>query len=220
MGTQRSGRWWMVCVFAAGLICGARPGRAADDVILTVARAKDGYRIHGSFTTAAPRAVTWAVLTDYDDLDQFVSSMRTSRVLRRTRDSLIVEQVAVGRVFLFSRTIHLVLEVREEPFDTIRFADISHRDLRAYRGEWEMHDVPGGTRVDYNVRAADPGGSSFFAERGIRGVSRGLLHEIKQEIEKRALRAGTTHPAAESTAPSGDGTPMTPAHPARSVGKR
>src|SRR6266849_5806849 len=47
------------------------------------------YRIEGSFEVDAPPAVTWAVLTDYDNLPLFVSSMRSSSAARNESGRLL-----------------------------------------------------------------------------------------------------------------------------------
>lgn len=188
MNARVSVRWWVAAFIGVCLAGSPRAARAAEDVSLSVVPIKDGYRIHGDFLTSAPRTVIWSVLTDYDNLERFVSSMRSSHVKRHTRDSLVVEQVAVSRVLFITRTIRLVLDVREEPMAVIRFTDTSHRDVRTYGGEWELHEAPGGIRVDYNVRMSGvPGGPSYLVQRGVRGISRKLLREIRDEIGKRAL---------------------------------
>ena len=57
------------------------------------------YELAGSFAVDASTEAVWAVLTDYQDIPSFVSSMRSSRVLERRPDgSLLVEAVWRGEV--------------------------------------------------------------------------------------------------------------------------
>ena len=206
MKTGQARRAYIAVMCVAGLMASSPKVRAADDVSLAFTQTADSiYRINGSFVTLAPRRVIWSVLTDYDGIDRFVTSMRESHVRRRDSDSLLVEQAAVVRLFLFSRTVHLVLDVRETPYESIRFVDIRHRDLRSYHGSWELHDVPGGIRVDYAVTAGgDFDGAGFFAKRGVTSTARSLLREVRAEVVRRAaLAAAADSLPATGAAPGG-----------------
>ena len=55
-----------------------------------------------------------AVLTDYERIPQFMPDMEISRVLERTASGAVVEQEAVSRFMLFSKRVHLVLDVVED----------------------------------------------------------------------------------------------------------
>src|SRR5438132_22922 len=108
---------------------------APNGVVASVTHGPEGFEVDGRFRVAAPPEVVWAVLTDYEAIPKFVSSMHESRIRERSADRLVVEQVAVARLFLFKRQLRTTLEVREAPPGLIRFEDIQHQDFERYQGE-------------------------------------------------------------------------------------
>src|SRR5581483_933228 len=68
-----------------------------------------GYTVRGAFDVDAPPSLVWAVLSDYARIGDFVSSVRKSIVLERHPDYAIIEQEGSGKVFIFSKQVHVVL---------------------------------------------------------------------------------------------------------------
>src|SRR5207245_5185642 len=59
---------------------------------------------HGEYITVSASAVmqvdariAWEVLSDYDNLAQFIPDMKSSRVVSRSGDRVVVEQKEIGR---------------------------------------------------------------------------------------------------------------------------
>lgn len=130
------------------------------------------------------------MLTDYDGIERFVSSMKESRVTRRDDDGILVDQMAVGRVFLFTRRIRTTLRVHEEPPGRIRFEDVLGRDFKSYRGEWRIEERRGAVELVYRLRARPSFSMPDFVMRGLfRATARDLLTEVRTEIERRAALA-------------------------------
>jgi ribosome-associated toxin RatA of RatAB toxin-antitoxin module len=92
------------------------------------------------------------VLTDYDNIPHFMPDVRSSRVLERREGAVRVEQEAVSRFLLFSKRIHLVLDI-EEGADVIRFRDRCNDSFESYEGSWTIKALPGGTEVTYELSA-------------------------------------------------------------------
>lgn len=61
------------------------------------------YQIEGILKVAATPHRAWAVLTDYDHMSTFLSSMTHSKVLKRNGHELLLEQSAVGSVLIFKK---------------------------------------------------------------------------------------------------------------------
>ena len=164
---------------------------AANRVDVRVARGPDGIEVEGRCSLFASRDQAWAVLTDYDGIDRFVSSMRDSRVTARQDHEVFVDQVAVGGLLCFSHTLHVRLRVHEQPPGSIRFEDVSQRDFVSYRGEWRVEDHGDRVEITYRV-AARPMFSvpDFLARGAFKHTVRELLTEVKVEIERRAALAG------------------------------
>ena len=151
------------------------------------------YSIEGVFQVKASSTAVWDVLTDYDRIGRFVSSMRHSRVVETRPDgTLIMEQEAVGRVLFFSRTVRLRLEVRRDA-EGLRFEDLDHKDFRRYAGSWTTRAAAGGTEVTYRLEAEpDFMAPSLLKRRGLRRGAKDLLEQVRAEILRREARETTT----------------------------
>jgi hypothetical protein len=160
--------------------------------------------VRGRFEVSVPLPVAWDVLTDYDHIPDFVSSMRMSTVEARVDSGLTVRQEAVAGVFPLRRTAHLLLSVRERPDTSIEFHDVLDRDFRLYRGAWELRAGPTGTRVTYRLDAQPVGATPSFLERAVlsRTVTR-LLTQVQAEMVRRAGsgRSAWSGPTARAGAP-------------------
>jgi len=147
------------------------------------------YRIEGSFGVDAPPPVAWAVLTDYDNLSSFVSSMRSSSAARPESGRLLVIQEAVGRAGPFSRTLHVVLDVTEVPPGRIEFHDVCGASFRSYVGAWAIDSDVAGARVTYSLEARPRSSPPFFARSILASNARGLLEQVRLEMLRRGRTA-------------------------------
>jgi carbon monoxide dehydrogenase subunit G len=171
-----------------------------------VSRDAEGLVIEGRCEVAASRADVWGVLTDYDGIDDFVSSMRESRISSQGAGYVLVDQVAVGGLFLFRKRLHVTLRVVEEPNQRIAFEDILHRDFVHYRGEWRIAERDGHTEILYRVGAQPRFSVPDFVARGMfRRTVRELLTEVTAEITRRAELARRGAPLNALPAPGAPG---------------
>jgi carbon monoxide dehydrogenase subunit G len=170
------------------LIFSATGAFAAETEIRLMRRPDKTYEVSGQFTVAASTAVVWDVLTDYENIPAFVSSMRSSRV-RETRGdgSIVVEQRAVGDMFFLSKTMRILLEVRRGP-EQLQFTDIGRQDFRIYDGDWEARQTAEGVGVAYHllVQPHFPA-PSFVMNRVMKGGARKLLEQVRAEMVRREL---------------------------------
>lgn len=159
-------------------------------VSATVTPNPDGLRVEASFHVLAPRRVVWSVLTDYEGIPRFVSSMRRSQIVARDTAHVVIQQEAVGRLMFFRRRLHTTLWVEEVPMSILRFEDVLHEDFDGYRGEWRLEESGGGTDVAYVVTARPTTPIPQFVVRPMfqRAVQQ-LLTEIEKEIEHREALA-------------------------------
>ncbi len=159
----------------------------SDGVTVRVTHGASGLEVEGRCVVHAPVAVVWEVLTDYDGIDGFVSSMRESRVSGRGDHHVLVEQVAVGRLFLFSRRFRVTLFVEETPQTRIRFEDVLRRDFESYRGEWRIEEQADRVEIMYQVGARPSFSAPDFVARGLfKRTAHELLSQVKAEMERRA----------------------------------
>ena len=110
------------------------------------------YAIVARFSVPQPATAVQAVLTDYPNIPRFMPTVRTSRVLEQTDGRVRLEQEAVSKFMMISRTVHLVLNV-EESDGAIRFRDDCHKSFVIYDGSWTITPQGSGTELVYELTA-------------------------------------------------------------------
>jgi hypothetical protein len=98
--------------------------------------ADDAYVVDASFDVDVPHQITWQVLTDYEGIGRFVSSIRQSTVRQRETERLILEQYGVGKAWIVSVPMHVVLDVHEHEQRIVAFRDLCGKSFSAYEGKW------------------------------------------------------------------------------------
>lgn len=134
---------------------------------------------------AAPAAV-WKILTDYERMPEFVPDLEKTKVLSRAGSKATLEQYGVARFLFFSRAIHLVVQVAEEPMTSIDISLVTG-DMKVYRCRWELTPIPetGGTHISYNGKMVPkfyvPGmlGSNIL-RRDIERMMKAVLKRLDQ----------------------------------------
>jgi hypothetical protein len=162
---------------------------AQDDLSVTVREANGVYTVAASFEVLEPASVALAVLTDYEQIPRFMPDVKTSIVRQRLDRRVVVEQEAVSRMLMFSKRVHLLLDVREEA-DALVFHDASRRSFDVYEGAWRVAQQEQATIVTYELHARP----SFDVPPFL--VGRLLKRDAKQMVERLRLeiaaRAATT----------------------------
>ena len=142
-----------------------------------------------AFAVSEPPQTVIAVLTDYERIPQYMPDVQVSKVLERTAAGAVVEQQAVSRFMLFSKVVHLLLDVREEA-GAIRFRDRCGRSFVSYEGAWLISQHDSLTVVDYHLIAKPsfevPG---FVLKRLLKRDAAQLIDRIKAEITARENRS-------------------------------
>lgn len=175
-------------LFPVAAAAGERDGGAP----VTVTRADGAYVVEAQFSVSRPAAEVITVLTDYDGIPRFLPDIRRSVVRRRDGSRTTVEQEAVSSVMLFSRRVHLLLEI-DETSDALVFRDTSGRSFERYEGAWRVSPSGDATLVRYELQAK-PAFSvpEFVLMRLFRRDSRETIARIAAEIARRARPAALT----------------------------
>ena len=170
---------WILLAFASTAHAG--------DVTVVLSDSSHSCEVQGEFAVPVAREVAWAVLSDYDHIADFVTSMVSSRAERGRDGSLRVHQEATGRAMMLTRRVHVVLETREESFKRIAFTDVLAKDFTSYAGEWLIVPMPESTSVyvTYHL-AAEPKGT--MARLFCRGVMRKTAQELLEQVRAEMLR--------------------------------
>lgn len=175
-------------VLAAHLTANGDSDAPAD---VTVAVDRGTYSVTARFEVPERPGVALAVLSDYEHIPRFMPDVRTSVILERASNHLVIEQEAVSQYMMFSKKVHLVLEVTEDG-DTIRFVDRAHDSFTVYEGSWRVTPqtvVTAGTTIVYAVTARPafdvPG---FILKRLLTRDSRQMIQGLRREITAQAAR--------------------------------
>ncbi|HTK30260.1 MAG TPA: SRPBCC family protein [Vicinamibacterales bacterium] len=158
---------------------------------LAIQEANGVYTVVARFLVDRPPAAAWAVLTDYERIPRFMPDVRTSIVRERAPGRAVVEQEAVSSVMVFSKRVHLVLDIDEQP-DALVFTDECGSSFVRYEGAWRLSDQGGRTAITYEL-TAQPSFDvpSFLLKRLLRRDSSQMIERLRREIDSRAVPTGT-----------------------------
>jgi carbon monoxide dehydrogenase subunit G len=177
-----------VAVFAAAL-CGG-PAAAADPAAPQVSVREDRgtYAVTARFEIPQSAAAALAVLSDYEQIPRFMPEVQSSVVVGQAGGRTLVQQEAVSRFMMFSKKVHLLLEVTREP-GTIRFVDRCGKSFTSYEGAWRAVTDNGRTVVSYEL-TAKPGFDvpEFILKRLLKRDSVRMIERLQLEIGARAAR--------------------------------
>lgn len=172
-----------VSVLAAGVHMGAA---AAEPPAVTVEEQQGLYVVATRFLVAQPRSVAVAVLTDYETIPHFMPDVRRSIVLERGERYALVEQEAVSRLLMFSKRVHLVLEVREAGGGIISFRDLCGWSFAIYEGRWRLSDTADGVAIEYELRAQPAFDvPAFLVRRLLERDAERMIEALQAEIAAR-----------------------------------
>ena len=149
---------------------------------------KGGYAISSIFWVQGPVSLIWGVLTDYEHLVYIVPSLRTSEVVQRDQNYLLLKQEGIARVLgVFHFSAQVLLKVQTEPKERIVFEDTAHKSFVFYKGEWKLSPASGGgVWVEYALKAKPIAEAPSFITKGaFLRTAQQLLDSVQAEIERR-----------------------------------
>jgi ribosome-associated toxin RatA of RatAB toxin-antitoxin module len=162
---------------------------AAQEAPVVSVSERDGrYAVAARFTLSESPAAVREVLTDYDNIPRFMLEVRRSVVVERQDQRVRVEQEAVSKYMMFSRTVHLLLDI-EEIDNVITFRDQFNRSFHHYDGSWTLRASEAGTVIEYQLSARPaflvPG---FVLRRLLNRDALVMIERLRHEIRGRATR--------------------------------
>ncbi len=178
--------------------CGLRPALAA--AVTTVSSEIGSQLFTSTISWPAARRIyvvahmtlptdverVWAVLTDYDNLAEFMPHLDKSEVLEREEDRLTLRQE--GSVWFPMKRLRSVatMEVRESPPQAINFR-ATEGDYVIYQGRWRLEPRPEGTDLFYEA-VIEP---SFWVPRWMLGaLERKILKGTFEAVLVRSSEPG------------------------------
>ena len=167
----------------------AMPGPSAAQSAPSVKVTERGgvYTVAAAFEVPESASIALATLTDYPRIPRFMPEVRVSRVLGRSEGHAIVEQEAVAQFMMFSKRVHLVLDIQEEG-DAVRFSDRCGKSFGRYEGVWNVIATrDGATQITYALSAAPSFDvPEFLLKRLMKRDAAQMIERLKVEVSARS----------------------------------
>jgi ribosome-associated toxin RatA of RatAB toxin-antitoxin module len=159
------------------------PADARQDVSLR--RHAGIYTVTATFDVPHDPSLAATVLTDYEQISRFLPDVIKSVVVQREDGHTVVEQEAVARLLMFSKRVHLLLDVHQEE-GVIRFRDRCGRSFSRYEGSWRLTAASGRTTIAYEL-TAQPSFDvpEFILGRLLKRDARKMIEGLRQEMARR-----------------------------------
>lgn len=141
----------------------------------------------GQVLTTGNLNIAWRVLTDYDNFEDFLPNIASSKVISQQGDRLVFEQVNVVDLWLLKHQFKVQIEAIKTKPNKIDFK-IVDGELKKLVGKWQLQEISPGQVLISHIVEVEPGENtekSFFY-----GVYESSLEEtlqaMAQEITKRS----------------------------------
>ena len=161
------------------------PAEVPDVPDVMVSELNGVYQVSATFSVAQSASVIFDVLTGYEQIPRYMPDVRSSRVVERSDGRAVVEQEAVARVMMFSKRIHLVLDILEAQ-QTIRFRDRCGKSFERYEGAWTLTvKSPEHVEVRYELTAKPSFDvPAFLLKRLLQRDAREMIRRLQNEMTK------------------------------------
>lgn len=110
----------------------------------------DTIDIQADALVAAPVAVVWGTLTDYEHLANFIPDMHSSSIVSAPDAPLLVKQEGAASFLGYHFPINVTLEIDAAPPDRVRFRSISG-NVRDMEGSYLLEGMGAATHLHYEA---------------------------------------------------------------------
>lgn len=167
---------------------GAAPEKSRDIAVRVVIQG-DVVQVSVEAEVAATAREVWDVLTDFEHLPQFISNIRSSKVLSREGNVLKVSQTGKTSFGPFTFEFQSVREVTLTPFEKFESQMLSG-NMKRFRGTTQLESTEGGARIRYQSEAVpDTSLPLSFGRSMIESETREHFHEMRKEVLRRKSAA-------------------------------
>lgn len=148
--------------------------------------------VKATFTVPAAPQQVWAVLTDFDNISNFISSIQSSKVVGRSGDDIHVSQHAIGKYAFLMISLESVRKINLTPFKKIHERMISG-SMRKMEETTQLLPEGNHTRIVYHAEIIpDVWILRFIGPHFVENEARKQFQEISNEIIRRKQLAVTT----------------------------
>jgi ribosome-associated toxin RatA of RatAB toxin-antitoxin module len=192
----------------AAMLCGAAP--LFQPISFSSNETKGVDEIRAQFFVNADPQTAWTVLTDFEHIPQFVSSMKKSHIEEvKDGDIYLCQEAEAGFLFITKR-VHVLLRVHEVPGQSISFQDVSRKDFYFYQGSWNIDPGPqGGVTVTYQLEAQKNFDAPFAGDY-LHGGVKDLITAVQKEIYQQQAKIDKANSVTVIAGQNGINSAMTP----------
>ncbi len=157
-------------------------GRHDKDIEIRVQNDGERIIVQAAFVVPVTPQQAWAVLTDFDNIPNFIADVQSSKVTNKIGNNLVILQKSITKFGFFTFSFDSVREVNLSPFNRIQERMISGS---MHKMEETTLLIPenGQTRIVYHADIV-PGlwilrfAGQFFIENQARGQFRQIINEM------------------------------------------
>jgi len=125
-----------------------------------------------------PQKAVWGVLADYDNLENVIPVVTSSRILREDGKEKILLQEGRAGMWFIKRGFSVTFRVEEVPMSYIGF-DAFEGDFKTFKGTWQVAQKDEGTLVIHKVEI-EP---DFYVPKwALRRMARRLMFETIENV--------------------------------------
>ncbi len=193
---RRMTRAALLCLLAlfGGATFGAEP-----TVRVSVGQKDDAFIVDTTIDVQVPLTTAWAVLTDFDNMTSIIGNLKSSKVVSREANTLIVKQSGVASHGLLSFAFESEREIRLEPMKRILAKSLSGT-VKRMESESRISEQAHGVQIKYHAESVP---DSILARMFGASFVRHEVEEQFLELTKEMLRRHAAVVPAGSTAPAG-----------------
>jgi ribosome-associated toxin RatA of RatAB toxin-antitoxin module len=194
-------RHWLIATLLAAHAAAAYPATEDQDIDVKVVNNGSTMQVDSELRVRANPRLVWDVLTDYDHMQRFVSTLKISSIEKRSGNQLQVTQRGEVQFGLLSFPFTTVRQIELVPYTEIRTSVIDG-SMKSSQFVTTIIPMSGETGiVQHGTVVPDmwipPGiGPAIIAER-----TRVQWQEFRTEILRRATNAAKPPPAALAVPP-------------------
>jgi len=141
----------LIAACALATVQGLPIPAGAQDLAMEIQRQGEYITVKASVLMQVDARIAWEVLSDYDGLARFVPDMKSSRVVSRSGDRVLVEQKGEFGFFFYKQPVDVTLEVLEQPRRRIVARRIAG-NIRDLETRYDLEASDAGVRLDYAGR--------------------------------------------------------------------
>tara|TARA_Y100001968_G_scaffold330133_1_gene381148 strand:- start:79 stop:651 length:573 start_codon:yes stop_codon:yes gene_type:complete len=99
-------------------------------------------RLAAQLRTQNPFQELWQILTNYDQLSEFIPNLSKSEVIFRDGNEIHLKQVGSQDFFGFKFSAEVLLRLVEDKSNGILRFDLLKGDFRRFEGSWNLRELP------------------------------------------------------------------------------